>query len=178
MRARQRCDGDGGVAVVEFALVLPVLAMLLLGMVSGAIAWNENLALSQGARVAAREAVTRPLPATLTGTTMDPWLDDVADRAVAASEGKMAAGVNGRVVCVAYVYPAGTAPDETFSRTMDANGTRVSGTSPCFVDGQGDSDRRVQVTLQRVGVLDVGFWRQELTLRRQVVYRFEAHSGL
>lgn len=178
MDRRRRCEGDGGVAVVEFAMVLPVLAMLLLGMVSGAIAWNENLALSQGARVAAREAVTRPLPATLSDATMSPWLDDVADRAVAASEGKMAAGVSGRVVCVAYVYPAGTSPDETFSRTLGENGTRTSGTSPCFADGQGANDRRLQVVLERVGVLDVGFWRQELTLRRQVVYRFEAHSGL
>lgn len=178
MRRARRAAGDDAVAVVEFALVLPVLAMLLLGMVSGAIAWNQNLALSQGARVAAREAVTRPLPTTLSEPTMSPWLDDVADRAVAASEGKMTAGVDGRTVCVAYVYPAGAAPDETFSRTLDENGARVSGTSPCFTDGQGVDDRRLQVVLERVGVLDVGFWRQELTLRRQVVYRFEAHSGL
>lgn len=173
-----RCRGDEGVAVVEFALVLPVLAMLLLGMISGAVAWNENLALSQGARVAARHAVTQPLPDSLTEPTMSPWLDGIADRAVASSEGKMGTGVNGRVVCVAYVYPAGAAADQTFSRTMDAAGTRTSGTTPCFSDGQGDDDRRVQVVLTREGVLDVGIWRQVLTLRRQVVYRYEAYGGL
>lgn len=164
--------------MVEFALVLPVLAMLLLGMISGAVAWNENLALSQGARAAARHGVTLPLPSPQTTGTMADWLDGVADRAISQSDGKMDTGVAGRVVCVAYVYPAGASPDETFSRTVGANGARTSGTEPCFSDGQGDDDRRVQVVLTRDGVLNVGIWRQVLTLRRQVVYRFEAHGGL
>lgn len=163
---------------MEFALVFPVLAMLMLGMISGAVAWNTNLALSQGARVAGRQAVTVPLPATPTDATMAPWLDAVADRAVAASEGAMNTGVNGRAVCVAYVYPAGAAADQTFSRSLAPNGTRTSGTSPCFTDGQDDLARRVQVVLEREGVLDIGVRRQVLALRRQVVYRYEAYGGI
>jgi hypothetical protein len=175
---RPRATGDDGAALVEFALVFPVLAMLILGMVSGAVAWNTNLALSQGARVAARQAVTVPLPATLTADTMAPWLDGVADRALAASEGAMDAGVSGRAVCVAFVYPAGTATDQTFSRSLGPTGTRTSGTAPCFADGQGDDARRVQVVLEREGVLDIGIRRQVLDLRRQVVYRYEAYGGI
>lgn len=175
---RPRPADDRGAAVVEFALILPVLTMLLLGLISGAIAWNENLALSQGARVAGRRAVTTPLPASQTTETMAVWLDEVADQAVDASEGKMASSVAGRAVCVAYVYPAGSAADQTFARELTGTGTRTSGTAPCFADGQGDDDRRVQVVLERESVLDLGLRRLSLTLRRQVVFRYEAHAGL
>jgi hypothetical protein len=168
--------GDRGAAVVEMAMVLPVLMMLLLGMISGAGAWNQNQALGQGGRVAARYASTMPLPAD--DADMDDWLDGVVDRAVAASEGKMLAGVDGRAVCVAYVDPAGAAADQTASRTLDSAGTRTSGTDPCFADGQGDDERRVQVVLERHGVLNVGFHQQTLELRRRVVYRYEADGGL
>lgn len=171
---RLRIKRDDGVAVVEFALVLPVLMIMLLGMFSGAIAWNNNMALAQGARVSARYASTLPLPSSPDATTMAPWLDDIADRAVQASEGRMAAGVTGRVVCVAFVHPDA----QTFSRTMDSSGTRTSGTAPCFADGQAASNKRVQVVLEREGVLDTGFYRQTLTLRREVVYRYEADGGL
>lgn len=177
MLASRRSD-DRGAVLVEFALILPILTMLLLGLVSGAIAWNENLALSQGARVAGRRAVTTPLPATQTSVSMGPWLDAVANHAVAASEGKMASTVSGRAVCVAYVYPAGTAADQTFKREVTGTGTPTYGTTPCFEDGQSDTDRRVQVVLSRDAILDLGLRRIALTLRRQVVYRFEAHAGL
>jgi len=171
-----RAHDDRGAAVVEFALVLPVLMILLLGMISGATAWNQSQALGQGSRVAARFASTFPLPAT--DPEMDDWLDDIIDRSVAASEGAMDAGVEGRVVCVAFVDPAGTAPDETASRRMDAAGSRTSGTDECFDDGQGDVARRVQVVLERTGTLDIGFRRQDLDLRREVVYRYEADGGI
>ena len=177
-RRRARGSGDRGVALVEFALVLPVLAMLLLGMVSGAVAWDQSLALSHGARVAARQAVTLPLPSLPSEVTMAPWLDVVADQALAASEGKMGAGVSGRSVCVAYVHPAGSGADTTYRRTMGPSGDRTSGTTPCFTDGQSDDERRIQVVLERDAVLDVGMWRQTLGLRRQVVYRYEAYGGL
>lgn len=163
--------------MVEFALVLPVLMVLLLGMVSGASAWNQSQALGQGSRVGARFASTLPLPADAAG--MDAWLDGIIDRTVAASEGEMAAGVLGRAICVAYVYPTGTvAPDRTASRRMDASGTRTSATSTCFSDGQGASARRIQVLVERTGMIDIGFHRQQIALRRQVVYRYEAHGGL
>lgn len=174
--ASRPCGGDRGVAVVEFALVLPVLMMLLLGTVSAAAAWNQSQGLGQGARVAARYASTLPLPAA--AADMNSWLDGIADRAVAAGEGTMTAGVAGRAVCVAYVDPAGSAPDKTVNRRIDAAGTRASGVVPCFVDGQGDSERRVQVVLERDGFLDIGFYRQTLQMRRNVVYRYEADGGI
>lgn len=171
----QLCD-DHGVVLVEFAMVLPILMMLMLGMFSGGMAWNQNQSMGQGARVAARYASTLPLPAT--DPEMDAWLDGIADQAVAASDGAMAADVGGRAVCVAYVDPAGSAPDHTFSRRINAAGTRSSATSVCFADGQSTTQKRVQVLLERNGTLDIGLTQQTFTLRRTVVYRYEADSGL
>lgn len=172
----RRRDDDRGVVLVEFAMVLPILIMLMLGMFSGGLAWNQNQSMGQGARVAARYASTLPLPAT--DPQMDAWLDGIADQAVAASDGAMAADVGGRAVCVAYVDPRGAAADHTFSRRLNAAGTRSSATTVCFDDGQSTTQKRVQVLLERNGTLDVGIWRQALTLRRSVVYRYEADSGL
>ena len=176
--ASPRCQQDRGAVLVEFALVLPVLMMLLLGMVSGASAWNQSQGLGQGGRVAARYASTLPLPASITETTMTTWLDGITDRAIAASEATMTTGVAGRAVCVAYVNPAGSAIDQTYSRRINATGTRTYGVTECFSDGQGTSEIRVQVLMERDGFLDVGFYRHALYLRRNVVYRYEADGGI
>jgi len=48
---------EGGQAAVEFALVLPVLIALLLGIVQAGVAFNHYLAVTDAARAAARQAV-------------------------------------------------------------------------------------------------------------------------
>jgi Flp pilus assembly protein TadG len=175
-RARRRVTGERGAAVVEFAIVLPVMMMLILGMVSGATAWNQSQSIGHGGQVGARFASTVPLPTST--DDMDDWLDDVIDRSIAASSGTMDAGTAGRAVCVAYVDPAGAAPDKTASRRLDAAGTRTLDTTECFSDGQGTTAKRVQVVMERTGIIEIGFHRQTLNLRRTIVYRFEADLGL
>jgi len=157
-------------------MVLPVLLVLLLGLVSGANAWNQSQSLSQGGQVAARFAATLPMPTS--AEDQDDWLDEIIDRSIAASAGVMDAGTAGRAVCVAYVDPAGAAPDKTASRRMDAAGNRTLGTTECFDDGQGTTAKRVQVVMERDGTLDIGFHRQTLHLSRSVVYRYEVDGGL
>jgi hypothetical protein len=168
--------GDRGASLVEFAMILPVMVMLMLGLTSGATAWNQSQALSHGGQVAGRFAATLPVPAN--SADMDDWLDDIIDRAVSASEGKMATGVTGREICVAYVDPAGAAPDNTFSRRINEAGIRTDGTSQCFADGQGTTVTRVQVQMERSGFIELGFHRHPLEISRTVVYRYEADSGI
>ena len=55
--------GQRGSAVVEFALVVPVVLLVLLGAVEVAVAAREQLTVSQAAREGAREAATTPDPA-------------------------------------------------------------------------------------------------------------------
>lgn len=180
--APRRGRGDDGVAVVEFALIMPILLVLMLGMFTGAMAWNQSQALGQGARIAARSGSTMPRPIPAAGQTQLQvdviWLDGLIDRAVAASEGEIGPTVSGRSVCVAYVDPAGASPDLTVSRTLTGASTRTSGTAPCFADGQGDDAQRMQVVMQRDGRIDTGFYRIPMTIRRSAVYRYEADNGL
>lgn len=59
MRAR---PGDDGQAAVELALVLPLLALLLLGVVQVGLVVRDQVLLTHAAREAAREAAVDPSP--------------------------------------------------------------------------------------------------------------------
>src|SRR3954463_2611915 len=95
-------DSERGAGLVEFAFVFPVLVMLLFGLLSGGMAWNQNLALSQGVRVGARYGATLP---TTNYTNMDDYLDVLATRVIDNSDGNVSSTTSGRMVCVAYVHP-------------------------------------------------------------------------
>jgi Flp pilus assembly protein TadG len=161
--------------LVEFAFVLPILAMLLFGLLSAGLAWNQNLALAQGARVGGRFAATLP---TKNYESMDDYLDTVATRVVNASEGSLDTTVAGRVLCVAYVHPSGTTTlDQTRKRTE--TGTSVSrANGSCFTDNQTSSDQRVQVMVERQATFQTGIWSQTITLHQQIVFRYEVTSGV
>ena len=122
--------------------------ILMLGMVSGANAWNQSQSMSHAGQVAARFASTTPTPDEQRSTwTTGSTRSSIAS--IAASTGTMDAGTAGRAICVAYVDPAGAAPDKTASRRIDAAGTRTLGTTECFSDGQGTTAKRVQVVMER-----------------------------
>jgi hypothetical protein len=59
MRWRTRTDGrtERGASAVEFALVMPILALVLVGIVNFAFVLAQQLSLNNGARQAARYAV-------------------------------------------------------------------------------------------------------------------------
>jgi Flp pilus assembly protein TadG len=173
-RRAPRADGDRGAVLVEFALVLPVLAMLVFGMLSAGIAWNQNLAMAQGTRVGGRYAATLP---TKNYASMDAYLDAVATRVVAASEGSLNTGVVGRVVCVAYVSGGATALDKTRQRT-ETGSTVTRADSSCFTDGQATTEKRIQIMTERSGTLEAGVWSRSITLHQQLVFRYEISDGL
>jgi len=60
MRAPKRLRGDRGAALVEAALVFPLLLMLTFGIWTTARAWNVHNVLDHAAREAARYAATTP----------------------------------------------------------------------------------------------------------------------
>ena len=73
MRSRARAE-ERGAALVEMALVLPLLLMLLIGIFTTSRAWQVHNVLDHAAREAARY-----------GATLDPW-DGAAAQAVAEAE--------------------------------------------------------------------------------------------
>jgi len=172
-----RLEGDRGAVLVEFALVMPILVMLLFGLVSAGMAWNQNLSLSSAARAGARYGAT--LPTSTTGTTMDDYLAAITQRVIDSSEGNLGSSVTSRVICVAYWHPSGTATlDQNRARTLTNTTVTTSSTTPCFTDGQGSDDKRIQITVQRTGTIQTGLWTQTVTLSQKVVFRYEVTSGL
>lgn len=55
---RRRIDSEHGVAMVEFAFVLPLLALLVVGMVEMGFAFREKLQVDNGVQTAARTGST------------------------------------------------------------------------------------------------------------------------
>lgn len=154
---------------MEFAFILPVLLSLLFGIITGGIAFSRNIAVDNAAREAARYGATLPVD------SMSDWLNTVADVAIGSATGDLDDGDPGRSVCVAYVHPDGGDPaDQTTRLVVDAVGARtVSVGSECFADGRSNSERRVQVQLQRESDLIVVLWDRTLTLRGESTARFE-----
>lgn len=161
---------EKGASLLEFALVLPILAALLLGTVTAALAFSNSLSLNNAARETARFGATLPVD-----PDMSTWLNQVADVAISSATGDLDNGVPGRTVCVAYIHPDGGGADDSTTRlTLDDIGNRtVVGGSTCFADGRPSDERRVQVRLVRDADLNVLFFTNTISLTRDSTIRFE-----
>lgn len=159
-----RARGESGAALVEFALVLPVFLMLVLGVFTGGLAYSRKIAVAEATREGARFAATRPVAG-----SVDAWLDKVAAVTQSSADGELAADVPGQSICVAYV-PAEPAP----ARSRVQTGTAVSYVSaPCATDGRA-GETRVQVVAARSSTLEALLWSRDLSLSSTSVARFEA----
>lgn len=177
--------GEDGANAVEFALVLPILLVMIFGMLTGGIVLFQKLGVEQGNREAARWAATLPLedcggPAS---PPADCWFADVANRAVAGAGGELNAGVKGREICVAYIHAdAAASPPVSASKSMtwDANaGPPLSGANAhstgteCFPSTVSPDTPHVQVRVSRVGRFDLIFYGNDVTLESQSVALYE-----
>jgi hypothetical protein len=167
---------DHGAALIELAMVLPLILMLIVGMVSAGVAYNHQLALSHAAREGGRFGATLPV---VNYTTMDDWLDAVAFAVGDDATGSLGPGVPGHYVCVAYVHPAGGSlpKDTTRSRIDDAGTVSYNDGGTCLTDGRPDTERRIQVLVERDTEFSVVFFSSTLTLDSEGVSRFEAALG-
>ena len=75
-RRRAGAPKERGAAIVEFALVVPVLVLLLFGIVEFGIAFNDYISVRNGSREGARAAVVNDVrnapPCTINGGTVSP----------------------------------------------------------------------------------------------------------
>lgn len=175
----KRRSGDRGASLVELALALPLLIMLLVGMVSAGIAYNNQLALTHAAREGGRYAAT--LPVTNFSTEPDPmeaWLTEIADQTLVDATGALDPGVPGREICVAYVHPDGAvSSDQTARLVVDNSGSTFQTGQVCISDGRPDDERRVQVVTSRDTDFNVIFFSTTINLDAEAVNRFEAGFG-
>jgi hypothetical protein len=160
-----RLEGDHGAAVVEFALVLPILVVFLLGMISGGFLMNQRLQMAHAAREAARFGATIPTGQVFASGT---WAEAVRDLAVERSAGDL----EDADVCVSLVEGATPA---VFQGDGDYS---TNGTAPCIADdGAGDGGLRVQVTATNGGTLETGLWSREVTFEISATAKHESPSS-
>jgi Flp pilus assembly protein TadG len=163
-------ERERGAAVVEFAFVLPLLLVIMMGIITGGIGLNRNISINNAARESARYGATLPIDGDMTV-----WLNSVADVAIDAATGELDDGEPGRQVCVAYVHPNGVDPtDRTTRITVNAAGLRtVTVGNVCHVDGRPNDERRVQVTVSRTTDLEVVIWSRTVTIEGSSTARYE-----
>ena len=166
---------DPGASAVEFALLVPIFIMLVVGGITGGLAINHKLSLTQAAREGARYGSTLPMPP-LPGQTEADWLNAVLQATQQAAGSDLVAGQDNSTLCVAFVDGA-TGPN-TMHVGMDTTGAvGVATTGPCFTDTTGvRADQRVQVEIQRDLLLDAGIYRWPLHIQTQAVVHYERPS--
>ena len=164
-----RGAGERGAAMVEFALVLPLVMMLAFGLLTSAMAYNHKLDLTHAAREGARYGATLA-QLQCTGTPnpcgTQTWAEVVRSVVVQRSMGDLtAAGV-----CVALVSGSPGAPIGTgFSVNAP-----VGFNGACYDDGSADAGKRVQVAVVKTGDAINGIlFKMPVTLTSQATAKFE-----
>jgi Flp pilus assembly protein TadG len=92
-----RRESERGAALVEFALILPIVVSLLMGLVTGGLAYNKKIAITDSVRGAARYGATLADSST--------FATSVRDRLVQLSAGELA----NSDVCVQLIRGGSTA---------------------------------------------------------------------
>src|SRR5215213_10116306 len=125
--ARVRRRGRSrGAALVEFALVFPLLVMFLLGTVTAGLAYNQKLDVTHATREGARyAAATAPGQVWASGT----WASNMRDLVVSRSGGDLV----GSQVCVALVVSTSSSVSAVYASGQPATfyTTKTDG-SACY----------------------------------------------
>ena len=176
---RLRARGDDGAALVEFALVFPLLAMLLLGMVTAGFAYNQKLAITNGVREGSRFGATLPVASSVCIWKRHDQLLAEASRRLAHDSRRDAILSRGRTglghdrsehLCrVRERHRLGSDATTKLTRT----GTEQFLGRNLLGDNLGGY-RRVQVTGSREGKIEFLVASPTLTLSSQAVTKFEA----
>ncbi len=171
--ARTNHRDDRGASLIEFAIVLPVLVMLLLGMVSSGIAYNQKLDLTSAGREGARYGATLPSTQTFTSGYASPntWAYGVRQYVVDRSAGSLTTAQ----VCVSLVE--GATPMVVGGHSTDPGGLPCIATDayPSY-NASTDRGRRVQVLVSRPGKIDLGvFPTMNFTMTSKAIAKSESN---
>jgi Flp pilus assembly protein TadG len=163
----RRGRGDGGAALVEFALVLPVLLMIVVGMFSGGLLYNQKQQLTHATREGARYAATIPENQVFTNGLS--WQVNVRDLIVERSVGDL----TDAQVCVSLVRGSGGTLTVVNGHTTAAGGAACI-PSQTYPVSSSDSGLRVQVTATRPGTIDLAvFGKYTVTLDAKATAKSE-----
>jgi Flp pilus assembly protein TadG len=147
---------ERGALLVEFALVLPLLLSLFLGIFTGGVAYSNKIGLVEAVREGARFGASLPMGSG--AGAVDAWETQVKNRVVAASGGDVALAD----ICVKFVLPIG-------------------GTDCGLADPSGASNEPtvhlVKVSATRSATLEFFFFKSDKVMQGKLVARFERDTG-
>lgn len=153
-----RVKGHSGTALIETAMVMPVIALVLVGMVSCGLALVESMSLESAARDVARSGAVLPYDEPPEGMTWTSALEAVAaaqipDLGVADT------------ICIALVDGATGNPVSSQLTTAGDGGA-------CFAEAATD-DLRVQIEVSKSATIDLAFYSHPITLSARGSARYE-----
>ena len=157
----RRFRGESGANAVEFALVLPILLILVMGMLWGGLAFNRQLSLTQSAREGARFGATLPYPAD------SDWLDDVEERVRTSIIGQFGYDDEARVCVRAFGGDPLVLLDSQVSGPADASDPSCSDPTPRV------AMPHVEVWVANPATFDYVFGGGTIRLRAEAVARHE-----
>lgn len=150
---------DKGAAVIEMAFIFSLLIMLLVGVVTSAIAFGQKNSVENAAREASRYAATlAPDPAIDLA-----WLQKVLNVAREAAQGNLDSSVDGQYICVAHT--------NSNLKLVETGGVQNLSSGPCYPDSLSDS--RVQVEARRNTEINAALFSVDLTLNAPATARYE-----
>lgn len=153
---QSRRDEERGASLVEFAVVVPVVMCLALGIFTGGDAYFRKITVTDAVREGARYGATLAVPSGAGGAAS--WEDGVKQRVAAASGGELAASA----VCAKLVYPTGA----TDCGVSDPSGASSESTV-----------RLVKVSASKGTTMQFFFLTQSYTLTGKVAARYERDRG-
>lgn len=164
--------------MVEFALVLPLLMALLLGIVSAGLTFDREMQLTHAAREGARWGAAVPADQAFTSGS---WASNVRDLIVQRSAGEL--GGADTTVCVAMVEGSAgstTTPLAVVTTSSPPHGsTYFSTTGSACIAGEtypvsdDDPGRRVQVVVAKPGKIEALFATWNVTLQTEATAKSE-----
>ena len=155
-RSSPRPGSERGAVFLEFALVLPLLMSLVLGIYTGGQAYTNKIGLVEAVREGARYGAS--LTMGNDSNALATWESRVRNRVVDASGGNVAAGD----VCVAWALPSGGAA----CGLSDPPGASNEPTT-----------HLVKVSATKPAKLEFFFFTKQTTLQSKLVARFERDTG-
>jgi len=166
---------DRGASLVEFALLAPLLFLLLIGTITGGLTLSRQNAVNNAVREASRFGAVL-----LDFGDAESNLDDLYGQVVAAATDDLDAGVPGRQVCVALIDADDTwdyqlyGATDTATTVEDADlATVPSGCSAGFDATVGDGTQRVWIRAKRESDIEAILYSRTVTLEAQSLSRFE-----
>lgn len=174
-RSTGRSGSERGAAIVEFALVLPILMALVIGIVTMGAALNDKQSLTHAAREGTRYGSRLPTDQTFESGT---WATNVRDVTLARSGGDLDTEA-GAEVCVSLVSGS---PATTFSGPFPATSySTASGSVACdpsetYEVTDEDDGLRVQVRVTRPAVIEAIFFSMSVDVASDATMQSEFAS--